>query len=83
MAVLKILLEENNPLFDSLTNKLSKFPELNIVISRLLFQGQSIAHNPDDIAVRNARMFGFVKTRNSMVQIANRVFETRLSKTFN
>lgn len=77
-AALKILLEENNPLFDSLTNKLSQFPELNNVISRLLFQGQSIAYNPDDIAVRNARMFGFVKIRNSTVQIANRVFETRL-----
>lgn len=78
LSALKILLEEHNPLFDSLTNKLSQFPELDHVISCLLFQGQSIAYNADDAAVRNAQMFGLVKIHNSTVQIANRIFETRL-----
>lgn len=73
-----MLLEENNPLFDSLVNKLYRFPELNKVISRHLFQGQPIAYDADDPIVRNARMFGFVEVHNSMVQIANRIFETRL-----
>lgn len=81
MAV-KMLLEENNPLFDSLMNKLMQFPELKSVISRQLFQGQPIAYSPDDRAVRNARMFGFVKVEDSTVQIANRIFETRLYNRF-
>ena len=51
---------------------------MNKVISRHLFQGQPIAYDADDPIVRNARMFGFVEVHNSMVQIANRIFETRL-----
>ena len=75
LTAVKMLLEENNPLFDSLVNKLYQFPELNAVISRHLFQGQPIAYDADDPVVRNARMFGFVEVHNSMVQIANRIFE--------
>lgn len=77
-----MLLEENNPLFDSLMNKLSQFPELKAVISRQLFQGQPIAYVPDDTAVRNAWMFGLVKIQDSTVQIANRIFEVRLYNKF-
>lgn len=77
MAV-KMLLEENNPLFDSLMNKLLQFPELKTVIVRQLFRGQPIAYVPDDTAVRNAYMFGLVKIQDSAVQIANRIFEIRL-----
>lgn len=81
MAV-KMLLEENNPLFDSLMNKLYQFPELNAVISRHLFQGQPIAYDADDPVVRNARMFGFIEVQDSMVKIANRIFENRLYHRF-
>lgn len=77
-----MLLEENNPLFDSLMNKLSRFPELKAVIFRQLFQGQPIAYVPDDTAIRNARMFGLVKIQDSTVQIANRIFEVRLYNKF-
>ena len=82
MTALKMLLEDNNPLFESLMGKLNDFPELNRVISRLLFQGQSIAYNADDIAVQNALMFGFVKIVNSTVMLANRIFEMRLYSKF-
>ena len=82
LSAVKMLLEENNPLFDSLINKLYQFPELKAVISRHLFQGQSIAYDADDPIVRNARMFGFLEVHNSMVQIANRIFEIRLYNRF-
>ncbi len=81
MAV-KMLLDENNPLFDSMINKLNQFPELNAMIKRQLFQGQQVAYAADDTAVRNARMFGIVKVEDGNVQIANRVFETRLYNYF-
>lgn len=74
----KMLLEDNNPLFQSLINKLADYQNLNRVIMRLLFQGQSIAYNVDDRAVQVALMFGFVKIRNATVLLANRVFEMRL-----
>lgn len=75
---IKMLLEDPNPLFQSLMNKLEDFPELNRVILRLLFQGQSIVYNPDDPALQNARMFGFIKVKDSTVLLANRIFEMRL-----
>lgn len=82
LAAVKILLEENNPLFDSMINKLNQFPELKTVIRRQLFEGWPAAYAADDAAVRNARMFGFVKAENGNVQIANRIFETRLYNYF-
>lgn len=78
LSAVKMLLEDTNPLFQSLMNKLKQFPELNHVILQLLFQGKSIAYNPDDTAVQNARMFGFVKVEGSAVLLANRIFEMRL-----
>lgn len=82
LEAVKLLLDEDNPLFDSLMNKLEQFPELNVLISHQLFQGKPIAYNAADYAVRNARMFGFVKVRNSTVLIANRIFESRLYNRF-
>ena len=82
LAAVKILLEENNSLFDSMISKLNQFPELKSVICRQLFQGQPVAYAADDSAVRNAKMFGFVKTAEGVVQIANRIFETRLYNYF-
>ncbi|MCD7818925.1 MAG: AAA-like domain-containing protein [Lachnospiraceae bacterium] len=81
-AALKLLLEEDNPLFESLMNKLYDYPELNPVISRLLFQGEKIPYNADDSVMKDALMFGFVKVQDSAVQIANRIFETRLYNKF-
>lgn len=78
LTAVNMLLEDTNALFDSLANKLNQYPELDAVISRLLFQGQRIAYNADNPAVRNAQMFGFVKVQNSSVRIANRIFESRL-----
>lgn len=82
LEAVRILLSERNPLFDSLMEKLSAYPELKQMIEALLFQGQSIAYNPDDDAVGMAMMFGFVKTDGSSVSIANRIFEMRLYNLF-
>lgn len=82
LKAVKMLLEDQNPLFESLIGKLNDFPELNDIISNLLFQGQSIAYNPDDRAIQNARMFGFIKVEDSKVLLSNRIFETRLYNYF-
>ena len=78
LAAVKMLLEDQNPLFQSMMNKLTDYPELNRVIMQLLFQGQSIAYNADNVAVQDAQMFGFVKVEDSVVLLANRIFEMRL-----
>ncbi|MCC8065976.1 MAG: ATP-binding protein [Clostridiales bacterium] len=79
---LKILIEENNPLFDSLISKLYDFPKMKAVISSILFQGEQVSYNADDRAVRDATMFGFIKVQDSVLRISNRIFETRLYNKF-
>lgn len=80
LEAVRIILSEKNPLFDSLTEKLSAYPQLREMVEALLFEGNSIAYNPDDDAVGMAMMFGFVKTDGSMVAIANRIFEMFLRR---
>lgn len=74
----RLVLAEENTLFDSLTGKLTEYPELNRILSSLLFSGENTGYNSDNLAIRDAAMFGFVKKRQGMVAIANRIFETRL-----
>lgn len=82
LTAVRMLLGETNSLFDSLTEKLSVYPQLKQMIEALLFQGKSIAYNPDDDATVMALMFGFVRTDGSFVYIANRIFEIRLYNMF-
>lgn len=83
VEAVQILLTEKSPLFDSLLDKIEKYSELRDILSRVLFQGQVIAYNPDDEAVGMALMFGFVKvSESSKVTVANRIFEMRLYNLF-
>ena len=82
LEAVKILLAEKNALFESLIGKLNDYPDLKKLICRLLFQGQTIAYNADDPATDMLLMFGFVKVEQGTLQIANRIFETRLYNYF-
>ena len=82
LEAVKILLAEKNALFESLIGKLNDYPDLKSLICRLLFQGQTIAYNADDPATDMLLMFGFVKVEQGTLQIANRIFETRLYNYF-
>jgi hypothetical protein len=78
----KMVLAEKNTLFDSLMGKLEDFPQLKETIRAILFGGQKIIYNPDDLAVDMARMFGFVRNDNGTLIISNRIFEMRLYNYF-
>ena len=82
LTAVRLLLSEKNTLFESLTGKLDELPELNNMISTLLFTGKNIVYNPDNHAVSTASMFGFIKNQNGNAVIANRIFETRLYNRF-
>lgn len=82
LTAVRILVLEKNTLFDSLNHKLEEYPELERMISRLLFNGEKIVYNPDIEAVDIAIMFGFAKREDATVIIANRIFETRLYNRF-
>ncbi len=78
----RLLLAEKNPLFDSMTGKLSEYPQLEEMLRSLLFSGKSIVYNPDDEAADMALMFGFVKVSGGHLVTSNRIFETRLYNRF-
>lgn len=75
---IRLILTEKNTLFESLIDKIKNYPELNSMIRALLFTGKSIVYNSDESAIDIATMFGFIKNNNGGVEIANRIFETRL-----
>ena len=82
LAAVRILLLEKNTLFDSLNHKLESYPELERVLSKLLFNGDKIVYNPDLEEIDIAIMFGFAKRDGATIVISNRIFETRLYNRF-
>lgn len=78
LAAVKMLLEEQNTLFDDMGKKLSNVKSLDHMIRLILLQGKKIPYNPDDEAVRLGSMFGYLKKKDGAVAVSNRIFETRL-----
>lgn len=74
----RIILSEENTLFDFMIGKLADYSELNTMLSSLLFAGENTVYNSDNLAISDATMFGFVKNRQGNVAVANRIFEARL-----
>ncbi len=78
----KRLVKEDNPLFESLVDKLETYPELKKVISDLLFNGVSIPYIATSPHIKDAAMFGFIKNDNDRAVISNRIFEAVLYNNF-
>lgn len=74
----RLILAEKNMLFESLSEKLVSYPELNDMLKSLLFTGKPVVFNYYEPAIGIAAMFGFVKNKNGMLVVANRIFETWL-----
>ena len=48
------------------------------MLLELLLQGNVIEYVPGNLGIRMAAMFGFVTIENYIVNVSNRIFETRL-----
>lgn len=75
---IKMLLAEKNTLFESLSEKLIRYPEMNSMLCSVLFTGKNIVCNYYEPSISVASMFGFVKNQNGSMMVANRIFETWL-----
>ena len=82
LEAVKLLLSEKNTLFESLIGKLHDYPGLRRMVYEILFAGVKIVYNPDERWIDIAMMFGFAKKSGGNVEIANRIFETRLYNYF-
>lgn len=78
----KLLLNDNNALFQSLTGKLTDYPELRTMLYQLLFTGKPIPYVPQNPYIDIAAMFGFIKKTNGTAVISNRIFESVLYDLF-
>lgn len=77
-TAVRLILAEKNTLFESLSEKLVSYPELNTMLQAILFAGKTITYNYYEPSINIATMFGFVKNQNGVLMIANRIFETWL-----
>ena len=78
----KLILSENNTLFQSLTKNLNNLPELRKSIRSILMEGARIIWNgqQDDIVLM--QMHGLIRNDHNTVRVANRIFETMLYNLF-
>ncbi|MCC8106175.1 MAG: ATP-binding protein [Clostridiales bacterium] len=82
MEAVKLLLNESNALFQSLTGKVRDYPVLRTTLYELLFTGKQVQYNELNEYIEIAAMFGFVKNVNGSAVISNRIFETVLYNWF-
>ncbi len=78
----KLILSENNTLFQSLTKNLNQYPKLKASIRSILMEGTKLTWNPDQEDLVQMQMYGLICNENNTVKIANRIFETRLYNLF-
>ncbi len=78
LEAVRMLLSEKNTLFESMSEKLTSYPELNQMLYSLLFTGKPIVYNYYEPSINIATMFGLVKNRDGVLAVANRIFETWL-----
>jgi len=78
----KLLLAEDNTLFQSVTGKLTNYPELKASIRSILMEGTKLTWNPDQNELSQMQMYGLICNDHNTVRIANRIFETRLYNLF-
>jgi len=82
MEAEKLLVNENNTLFQSLIGKLTDYPGLRQVLYELLFKGKPIPYVPQNQYIDVASMFGFIKNWQGTAVISNKIFETVLYNLF-
>ena len=82
LAAVKILLKEPNTLFDDMTKKLLDYPQMKEMIQNILFGGIDFPYKRENPVVDLGVTFGFLKDKDGIVAVSNRIFETQLYDTF-
>ena len=81
-AVKAILSETGNTLFDSLTGKLTNYPELKDKLRRILLRGEAFGWLPYDEDQQQLFMYGLIRNNHNTVAVSNRMFEMLLYTHF-
>ena len=82
LAAIKILLKEPNTLFDDMTKKMLDYPQLKEMLQNILFGGIDFPFKRETPIIDLGVTFGFLKDKNGIVAVSNRIFETQLYDVF-
>ena len=82
LVAIKVLLKEPNTLFDDMTKKLLDYPQLQEMLQNILFGGIDYPFKRETPMVDLGVTFGFLKDKNGIVAVSNRIFETQLYEVF-
>ena len=82
LAAVKILLKEQNTLFDDMTKKLLDYPKLKEMLQSILFSGVSFPFKRENPLIDLGVTFGFLKDDHGIVAVSNRIFETQFYDLF-
>ena len=78
----KMILGENNTLFQTLTKNLNNCPELKRAIRSILMEGTKLTYNAQQDEIIKMQMYGLIRNDHNAVKVANRIFETMLYNLF-
>lgn len=78
----KMILAENNTLFQTLTKNLNNYPELKTSVRSILMEGTKLTYNAQQAAIVQMEMYGLIRNEHNTVRISNRIFETLLYNMF-
>ena len=82
LEALKLILSENNTLFQTITKNLKSHLALKAAIRSILMEGTKLTYNSDQEDIVKMEMYGLIKNEHNCVKVANRIFETRLYNFF-
>ncbi|MBO6147993.1 MAG: 9-O-acetyl-N-acetylneuraminate esterase, partial [Lachnospiraceae bacterium] len=78
----KLLLAENNTLFQSLTKNLNNYPDMKAALRSILMEGTRLTWNAQQDAIVQLQMYGLIRNDSNTVRVSNRIFETMLYNLF-
>lgn len=78
----RMIIKEDNTLYQSMIRKLKLYPELRNVLYKLLFTGKPIPYTATNDYMKDASMFGFIRNEKDTAVIFNQIFESVLYNYF-
>ncbi len=81
-AAVKLILAENNTLFQSMAKNLNNYPDLKTMIKSILMEGTNVLYNAQQDELVQLQMYGLIREDHHVVRIANRIFEMMLYNLF-
>ena len=78
LEAIKLILSENNTLFQSIIKNLRLYPKLKESLRSVLMEGTKLTFNTQNDEIEQLQMYGLIRNDNNSVRVSNRILETML-----